>query len=487
MHGCRRCGFALSGWRLDERRVKPIPCTDGVASVGRRAFLRSLAGRSLVLPGLLSELLSGQGGAADPLAAAVPGHRARAQRVIFIFSNGGASHMDTFDYKPALYRADGKMTGIGGGLSNQQRVLLRPGWEFRPGGECGTMVSDLFPHLRECMDDICVIRSMRGNDNEHYNATLGIHTGSFFFARPGIGSWVSYGLGTMNRNLPSFVVLAAAMPYAGTQIFSNDFLPAYHQGVRVVPGKEPIANLDRRSAESGLQELENGLTEAFNRRHLEARGHEDQLAARIRSFETAYQMQSGAREVFAVEQESDETLGLYGMQRGQTDGFGWQCLVARRMVERGVRFVEIVDGSSSQNWDQHGDMAEHARHAKNIDQPVAGLLRDLKRRGMLDDTLVVWTTEFGRTPGVDGAKGRGHHSACFSSWLAGGGVRGGMTYGETDELGAAVARDEVHVHDFHATILHLLGIDHERLTFRHGGRDYRLTDVHGHVVQAIVA
>jgi hypothetical protein len=457
--------------------------------IGRRAALRSLAGRSLILPGLLSELLASDSPTPDrdPLAGASPHLPARAQRVIFIFSNGGVSHMDTFDHKPELYRADGKKTGIGGGLSNQQRVLLKPGWQFRPGGQCGTMVSDLFPHLRECMDDICVIRSMKGNDNEHYNATLGIHTGSFFFSRPGIGSWVSYGLGTLNRNLPSFVVLAAAMPYAGTQIFSNDFLPAYHQGVRVIPGPEPIANLDRRSSTTGVQELENGLTEAFNRRHLDARGQDSRLDARIRSFETAFHMQSGAREVFNTDSEPDETLALYGMKRGQSDGFGWQCLVARRMAERGVRFVEIVDGSSSHNWDQHGDMAEHAEHARNIDQPVAGLLRDLKRRGMLEDTLVVWTTEFGRTPGVDGTKGRGHHSACFSSWLAGGGVKGGISHGSTDDTGATVASDLVHVHDFHATILHLLGINHERLTFRHGGRDFRLTDVHGNVVHKILA
>jgi hypothetical protein len=282
-------------------------------------------------------------------------------------------------------------------------------------------------------------------------------------------------------------VISAGSPYAGTQIFSNDFLPAYHQGVRVIPGREPIANLDRRSSRSGAQELELGLAEALNRRHLDARGHDTDLAARIRTFETAFHMQTDARDVFDLSKESESTLGLYGLKRGQTDGFGWPCLVARRLAERGVRFIELVDGSSSNNWDQHGDMAEHAQHARNIDRPIAGLLRDLRQRGMLDDTLVVWTTEFGRTPGVDGDKGRGHHSACFSSWLAGAGVRAGSTYGSTDELGASVAENRVHVHDFHATLLHLLGMDHERLTFRHGGRDYRLTDVHGNVVQALLA
>jgi hypothetical protein len=449
----------------------------------RRSALRSLAAGSLLLPGLLSQLLAEE----DPLAPRLPHFPAKAKRVIFVFSNGGVSHMDTFDHKPELFKADGKKTGIGGGLSNQQKVLLKPGWEFRPGGKCGMLISDLFPHLRECADELCLIRSLKGEDNEHYNATLGMHTGSFFFARPGIGAWVSYGLGTLNQNLPSFVVLAPQMPYAGLQIFNNDFLPAYHQGVRVIGGNEPIANLDRRTTQSGLQEEELALASVLNNKHLAARPGDSNLNARIRSFETAYQMQTSAREVFDFAKESDDTLALYGLKRGQTDGFGWQCLVARRLVERGVRFVELVDGSSSHNWDQHGDMAEHAQHAKNIDQPLAGLLKDLKRSGLLEDTLVVWTTEFGRTPGVDGAKGRGHHSACFSSWMAGAGVKGGYTHGSTDEIGATVATRKVHVHDFHATILHLLGLDHERLTWRFGGRDYRLTDVFGNVVKEVLA
>ncbi len=455
--------------------------------LSRRATLRSLVGASILLPGIVSDLLARSDASDDPLAPKPSHFAGRAKRVIFIFSNGGVSHMDTFDHKPKLFEADGKSLGVGGGLSNQQRRLLRPGWEFRPGGRCGTLVSDLFPHLRQCMDDICLIRSMKSDDNEHYQATLAMHTGSFFFSRPSIGSWVSHGLGTLNQNLPSFVVIAAGSPYAGTQIFNNDFLPAYHQGVRVIPGKEPIANLDRRTRAASVQELELGLADALNRRHLDARGHDSDLAARIRTFETAFHMQTEAREVFDLSAESDETLALYGLKRGQTDGFGWPCLVGRRLAERGVRFIELVDGSSSHNWDQHGDMAEHAKHARNVDQPIAGLLQDLKRRGMLDDTLVVWTTEFGRTPGVDGEKGRGHHSACFSSWLAGAGVRPGTVYGSTDEIGATVAENRVHVHDFHATILHLLGMDHERLTFRHGGRDYRLTDVHGNVVQALLA
>lgn len=461
------------------------------ANRSRRMFTQSLAAGSLLMPGLLSQLLAedrkGEELKADPLSPKQPHFPAKAKRVIFIFSNGGVSHMDTFDYKPELFKADGKMKGIGGGLSNQQRVLLKPLWEFRPGGECGTLVSDLFPHLRECMDDICLIKSMNSNDNEHYNATLGMHTGSFFFTRPSIGSWVSYGLGTVNSNLPSFMVLAAQLPYAGTQVYGNDFLPAYHQGVRVVPGKEPIVDLERRTPQENLQRLELGLAAALNERHLRQRGPDSELAARIRTFETAFHMQTEAREAFDITQESRETLELYGLKDGQSEGFGWKCLVARRLAERGVRFIELIDGSSSHNWDQHGNMAEHADHAKAIDQPVAGLLKDLKRRGMLEDTLLVWTTEFGRTPGVDGDKGRGHHSACFSSWMAGAGVKGGISYGTTDEIGATVAENRVHVHDFHATILHLLGIDHERLTYRSAGRDFRLTDVHGKVVHELLS
>ena len=461
---------------------------DTTVRIPRREILRSMVGGSLLMPGLLSELLAEDVPRADdPLSPKPTDFPAKAKQVIFVFSNGGASHMDTFDYKPELFKADGKMMGTGGGLSNEQRVLLKPLWKFKPGGKCGTLVSDLFPHLRERMDDICVIKSMNGNDNEHYNATLGMHTGSFFFSRPSIGSWVSYGLGTTNQNLPSFIALAPQMPYAGTQIFNNDFLPAYHQGVRVVGGKEPIANLNRRTTHPGLQESELGFADVLNNRHLQQRANDSDLSARIRSFETAFHMQADAPEAFDVGKESDESLAMYGLKRGESAGFGWQCLVARRLAERGVRFIELVDGSSSNNWDQHGNMAEHADHAKVIDQPLAGLLQDLKERGMLEDTLVVWTTEFGRTPGVDGDKGRGHHSACFSSWLAGGGVKGGMSYGSTDDIGATVAENGVHVHDFHATILHLLGIDHTRLTWRHAGRDYRLTDVHGHVVREILA
>jgi hypothetical protein len=458
------------------------------AGPSRRTVLRSLVGGSLLLPGILADLLAADEArkTSGPLAPKEPHFPAKAKRVIFLFSSGGVSHMDTFDPKPKLISADGKTMGIGGGLSDRKRPLLRSGWPFRPGGKCGTLVSDLFPHLRQRMDEVCLIRSMKTDDNEHYQATLAMHTGSFFLARPSLGSWASYGLGTVNQNLPSFVVIAPHLPYAGALVWANDFLPAYHQGTRVLPGKEPIANLKRPAQQGDLQGLELGLAEAFNRRHLARHRGDGELAARIRSFETAFRMQFEAPEVFDLAREKEQTLALYGLKRGQTDGFGWQCLVARRLVERGVRFVELIDRGAANNWDSHSDMKAHEPLARAIDRPIAGLLTDLKARGLLEDTLVVWTTEFGRTPGQDGPKGRGHHGACFSSWLAGGGVKGGLAYGKTDDIGAKVAEKEVHVHDFHATILHLLGFDHMRLTYRHAGRDYRLTDVHGRVVKDIL-
>jgi hypothetical protein len=336
------------------------------------------------------------------------------------------------------------------------------------------------------MDQICLIHSLTTDFLDHFEATLGIHTGSFTFARPSLGSWVSYGLGTINQNLPSFVVIAPVLPYAGTQVFSNDFLPAYHQGTRILPGKEPIPNLRRPATLGNLQGKELGLANAINRKHLKRIGDNSELAARIKTFETAYQMQMEAPEVFDLSKETDETLKLYGLKRGQTDGFGWQCLVARRLAERGVRFIELIDSGSSNNWDAHDDLATYEPLARNIDRPIAALLQDLKRRGLLGDTLVVWTTEFGRTPGQQTPKGRGHHPAVFSSWLAGGGVKPGTVYGQSDDIGATVADKKVHVHDFHATILHLLGLDHEKLTYRHAGRDFRLTDVYGKVVKDIV-
>jgi hypothetical protein len=446
-------------------------------------MIRSLAAGSILMPGIVQGLLADEARAGNnPLAPRTPHFAGRAKHVIFLYMSGGVSHMDSFDPKPKLHAMAARPVRAG------QRPYMKPLWSFSPGGRCGTEVSDLFPNIRECMDEICLIRSMITDHNDHFQATLGIHTGSVTFARPSIGSWVSYGLGTENLNLPSFVVLAPFLPYAGSQVWSSDFLPGCHQGTRVLPGAEPIPDLGRRSLSTSVQQHELSLLERFNRRHRLTRGEVNPaLDARIKSFETAFGMQQEMPEVLDLSKETDATLDMYGLERGSTRGFAWQCLVARRLVERGVRFVELIDTGASSNWDSHSDMKMHGPLAKNVDKPIAGLLRDLKSRGLLEDTLVVWTTEFGRTPQTDGPSGRSHHAKAFSSWLAGAGVRPGMVYGRTDELGSTVVEDPVHVHDFHATILHLLGFDHERLTFRHAGRDFRLTDVHGRVVRKLLA
>lgn len=443
----------------------------------------------MLLPGIVSRLLADQ----DPLAAR-PSHSVpRAQRVIFLYMSGGVSHLDTFDPKPKLSADHGRKIAVEGGHGTVEKKLSRPGWAFRRYGNCGTPVSELFPHVAACADDLCVIRSMKTDHRDHVEATLGIHSGSVSFTRPSLGSWLSYGLGSMNRNLPSFVVIAPSLPYGGNLVWSSDFLPPEHQGVRLIPGADPIPNVKRRLSSAELQEKELEFLQAFNARHLQQSESDPLLAARIRSFETAAGMQLEVPHAFDLSQETDETLALYGLERGQTTGFGWQCLVARRLAQRGVRFVELIDvGSdnlSSRNWDTHHDMSWYPGLAANVDRPIAGLLRDLKRLGMLDDTLVVWTTEFGRTATEDGAggKGRGHWPAAFSSWMAGGGVRPGMVFGETDDYGQSIVSQPVHVHDFHATILHLMGLDHTRLTYRHAGRDFRLTDVSGRVVGEILA
>jgi hypothetical protein len=460
----------------------------------RRGVLRSMVGGSMLFPGLMSQLLAEETAANpdDPLAPKSTHFPGKAKRIILLHMSGGVSHVDSWDPKLQLFADAGKTIPVNefqGRKGDFQMYLKRPQWEFKPHGQCGTEVSSLFPHMAECVDDLCVIRSMKSDHTNHYEATLGIHTGSFTFARPSIGSWLSYGLGTLNRNLPSFIVIAPHSPYAGGQVWGSDFLPGAHQGTLVVPGPEPVANIQRRSPGSRLQEMELAAMAKMNKRHLEVRPNDPLLTARIKSFETAFGMQTEMPDVFDLSKEDDATLEMYGLPRGSTNGFAWQCLVARRLAERGVRCVELIDVGSSSNWDAHGDMLTHAPLAKNVDQPIAALLKDLKQRGMLEETLVVWTTEFGRTPfnAAPDAAGREHHHWVFSSWLAGGGVKPGITYGESDSYGIDVAKDVVHIHDLHATILHLMGLDHERLTYRHTGRDYRLTDVAGRVVREILS
>ncbi|MEN9556269.1 MAG: hypothetical protein RLZZ232_2555 [Planctomycetota bacterium] len=460
-------------------------------SVHRRHILQSAVARSLLMPGLLSELLAED--SANPVAPKSAHFPAKAKSVIFLFMSGGVSHVDSFDYKPALFADHGKEVVFDHPETRnrpgyEKIFLKRPGWQFKPRGQSGIELSDLFPSIAQQADDITFIRSMHTSHSNHYNATLGMHTGSFAFARPSIGAWLSYGLGTLNQNLPSFLVLAPQMPYAGTQVWASDFLPGAHQGTRVFPGPEPVANLARRVSSSRRQQLELSTLQMLNASHQETRTDDTQLATRIRAFETAFGMQSEMPEALNMAEETEDTLQLYGMTRDTKDGFGWQCLAARRLVERGVRFVELIHTGSSGNWDSHGNMADHGQLAPQVDQPIAGLLQDLKQRGMLDDVLVVWTSEFGRTPfnNTADAPGREHHNWAFTSWLAGAGVRRGHVHGATDEHGIRAVEQPVHVHDFHATILHLMGIDHERLTWRHGGRDYRLTDVHGHIIRDIL-
>jgi len=448
--------------------------------LSRRRLLRSLVAGSTLMPAILSDALAAEN---DPLAPRAPHFPGKARRVIFLYLTGGVSHVDTFDPKPAIAAAARAQKKPGPKGSRYLPTI----WDTKRYGRSGLEVTDLFRHTAEMADDLCVIRSLHGDHNDHFQAAMGIHTGSVTVKRPSIGSWVSYGLGTTNRNLPSFVVLAPYLPYAGSQVWSSDFLPGAHQGTRVTGGPEPVSDLVRRAPTSKLQEAELDFLARFNRRHLGERPGDPALAARIQSFETAFGMQSEMPEVFDFSRETTATLNLYGLERGQNTGFAWQCLVARRLAERGVRFIELIDTGSNKNWDVHSDIKGMDGLAANVDKPIAGLLRDLKSRGMLEDTLVVWTTEFGRSPWNETGNGRSHHNKVFTSWLAGGGVKGGMVYGSSDEFGAAPAENPVHVHDFHATILHCLGFDHLKLTFRHAGRDFRLTDIHGNVVKPVLA
>ncbi len=463
-------------------------------TLNRREFLKTASGGfgAIALAGLLNDEAKAE--AIDPLASRAGHFPAKAERVIFLYSTGGVSHVDTFDRKPKLIADHGKSITASRWLNKPgkfERFLIRPRWEFKQYGQSGAWISDLFPNFGSVVDDVCILNAMHCDSDGHDKATLAAHTGSAQFARPSHGAWVSYGLGTVNRNLPSFMVLAPAAPYAGAQTWGSDFLPGCHQGTHVIPGKDPLPNLQPRVASLELQQMELDLLGKFNRQHLEKRAADQALNARVRSFETAFGMQREAPAAFDLSGETEETLKLYGLDRGATSGFGWQCLVARRLAERGVRFLELIDvgSDSGQNWDSHGNMGDHERLAKAADRPIAALLTDLKRRGMLDSTLVVWTTEFGRTPFNQQANhaGREHHNLVFSSWMAGGGVKGGLVYGKSDEYGILPAEGAVHTHDLHATMLHLLGIDHEKLTYRHAGRDYRLTDIAGRVVTEILA
>ncbi|ADB17766.1 protein of unknown function DUF1501 [Pirellula staleyi DSM 6068] len=443
----------------------------------------------------LASLLSGEERAAaaeGPLSVKKPHHAPRAKRVIFLFMHGGPSQVDTFDYKPQLEKDNGKELPFAKPrvVSSQTGALLKSPWQFRQYGESGIHVSDLFPKVGACIDDICLINSMWCSNSRHGSALLELHTGSDTFIRPSMGSWITYGLGTENQDLPGFVTICPTLGHGGVNAWNSAFLPAVYQGTPIgyssVPAERAqipfIKNADT-SLEIQRQELD--LLRHFNSSALERSGPDSSLEARINSFELAFRMQAEVPDVQDISKETPETLALYGVDQPKTNNFGRQCLMARRFAERGVRFIQVTH---SYKWDQHGGLKnDHQNNADEVDQPIAALLTDLKRCGLLEDTLVVWGGEFGRTPTAQGGDGRDHNPQGYTMFMAGGGVKGGMRYGETDEYGYYAVKDKVHLHDLHATMLHLLGLDHTKLTYRYAGRDFRLTDVHGEVVHGIIS
>lgn len=457
--------------------------------VDRRRFLRTSAAGAAANLGLRSRLaLAAELQEGHPLAPRHGHVPARAKQLIFVFLTGGFSHVDTFDYKPKL-KVDAGKTVPGPSLREASAKPLLPSpFRFTQRGKSGLWVSELFPYLGALADELCVIRTLHTDIVEHFQATLAMHTGSATVPLPSIGAWLSYGLGTFNRNLPSYIALCEHLPYAGAQVWDNSFLPPYHQGVRIRPGPEPIPDLRPPDSAVTLRELEQRMLRDVNEQHLRLRSDDLNLSARMASFETARGMMQAAPRIFNLENESAATLQLYGLERGDKTSFAAQCLTARRLIEEGVRVVELIDTGAGNNWDAHSNMEDHRPKAKRVDQPLAALLQDLKQRGMLQHTLVAICTEFGRTPFTDGpgTKGRNHYARAFSALLAGGGVKGGTTFGDTNEHGTQIAADPCHVHDYHATILHILGIDHKNLTYRYAGRDFRLTDVHGKVMERIL-
>ena len=461
---------------------------DTILPSRREVLRRAGAGfGSLALAALLADESAAAGPRADPLAPRVPHSPARARRVIFLFMPGGPSQVDTFDPKPRLYRDHGKPAPKP--YLGQTRKLLASPWKFRNHGESGLEVSELFPHVGAQVDQLCVIRSMVGDDVNHPGGCLLMNTGERVATRPSLGAWVTYGLGTENQNLPGFIAVGPGPLIEGARQYGAAFLPAAYQGTFVSDLKNPIRNLKNTLVSSQRQRRELDALRRLNEIHLSHSPDDSRLTARIESFELAFRMQSEAPDAFDLARETEATKRLYGIDQNATDVFGRQCLLARRLVERGVRFVQLYHTTGGfQPWDQHSDLkGGHAKNALSTDRPIAGLLQDLRARGLLEETLVIWGGEFGRTPAAEGTNGRDHHPYGFTMWLAGGGVRGGLAYGSTDEFGWDAVQDRVHVHDLHATILHLLGLDHEKLTYRHSGRDYRLTDVYGNVVKGVLA
>ncbi len=418
----------------------------------------------------------------SPLAVRQPHFTARARRVIFLCMRGAPSHVDTFDYKPKLGEASGK-DGRAPGTK-----LHGSQWKFAPQGKSGLPISELFPHLSRHADELCLINSMHTELPAHAQSFLKLHTGNAQFVRPSLGAWTLYGLGTMNENLPGFVTIAPPSLFGGAQNYGSAFLPAIYQGARVGADARPIANAQVRNITppvgSAVQRREIEFIQTLNREKLHRDLVNPEVEGAIESFELAFKMQSEMPKVMDLSKENRQTLEAYGIGDGlTTDDFGRKCLLARRMVEAGVRFVEVTHS----DWDHHFKISQDLpKTAAAVDQPIAALLADLQSRGLLKDTLVVWSGEFGRTPHGQGVDGRDHNNKGFTAWMAGGGVRGGLRYGCTDDLGYEAVEDKMHIHDLHATILHLLGLDHERLTYRYAGRDFRLTDVKGSVAKKII-
>ena len=486
--------------------MKPLfPC-----GRSRREFVWQMGGgfAGLALSSLLSQdgfSFSGAtaaettGRSANPLAARPPQLPARAKSCIFLMMNGAPSQVDTFDYKPALKKYSGKSLPADKEYINSggRKVgYLTPEWRpFRAGGESGLMISDYFPRVREHADKLCVINSCYTDSHAHGSALVAMNTGKTLIGRPTLGSWCVYGLGTENDSLPGYVVILDKRggPISGQPNWSSGFMPATYSGTLFRPVGQPILDLQGPANISpAMQREQLSLLEQLNAKHLESRPGDQELAARIKSYELAYRMQSATPESVDLGQEDERTLSMYGVGKKPTDEFGRNCLIARRLVERGVRFVQLYSGGGhlEETWDAHaGIESNHGQHAPEVDQPISALLTDLEQRGLLDEMLVVWGGEFGRMPFSEGkdAPGRNHNPYGFSMWMAGGGVRGGITYGKTDELGFEAATDRVHISDLHATILYLMGLDHEMLTYFHQGREETLTDVRGRVVREVMA
>jgi hypothetical protein len=462
-------------------------------------LLRSSNGFGAVaLAALMRDWAAGKD-ASPSRSVAVPGghHPAKAKSIIFLYMDGGPSQVDTFDPKPRLTREDGQPIKMKHPPTqfiphDTPPIVLGSPWKFSPRGESGIPVSDLLPNIAECVDDLCVIRSMVANFTEHANANLFLHTGFNQQGKPSVGSWVTYGLGSECHDLPGYIVLKGGnIPTGGPDNFHSGFLPPVFQGSIFRDTTAPVPNLERIEATSELQQGKLDLLGKLDQSVLARFGHDERVESSIANYELAFRMQAAVPELLDMGQESAATRRLYGLDDERTKSYGAQCLVARRLIERGVRFVEVTPPAvtGANRWDQHDKIKQgHELMAGATDLPVAGLLKDLKSRGLLDDTLVVWAGEFGRTPVAQGNQvGRDHSPYGFSIWMAGGGVKGGMIYGATDEYGFHAIENKVEIHDLHATMLHLLGVDHTRLTYRFGGRDMRLTDIHGRVVHEVLA